>query len=126
MKGLPKSGPMRSLMQKVNGFLIGIAVVAALSLITFYGVGWLKEALGDNAGVILAVIVLGLHVLLVKFAAQYPDLELDDPNAELVELPDFKATGKTGLHYLLPIVVLIWFLMIERKSPGLSAFWATA
>ncbi len=126
MKGLPKSGPMRSLMQKVNGFLIGIGVTVALSFITFYGVEWLKEALGDNAGIILAVVVVALHVVLVKFAAQYPDLELDDPNAELVELPDFKSTGKTGLHYLLPIIVLIWFLMVERKSPGLSAFWATA
>ena len=126
MKGLPKSGPMRSLMQKVNGFLIGIGVTVALSLITFYGVEWLKEVLGDNAGIILAVVVVAIHVLLVKFASQYPDLELDDPNAELVELPDFKSTGKTGLHYLLPIVVLIWFLMVERKSPGLSAFWATA
>jgi TRAP-type uncharacterized transport system fused permease subunit len=23
----------------------------------------------------------------------------------------------TGLHYLLPIVVLVWFLMVERQSP---------
>ncbi len=35
-------------------------------------------------------------------------------------------TAKTGFHYILPIVVLVWFLMVERKSPGLSAFWATA
>ena len=28
-------------------------------------------------------------------------------------------------YYALPVVVLIWNLMIERKSPGLSAFWAT-
>jgi TRAP transporter 4TM/12TM fusion protein len=33
---------------------------------------------------------------------------------------------KAGLHYLLPIIVLVYFLMIEQKSPGLSAFWATA
>ena len=49
-----------------------------------------------------------------------------DPDAELVSLPEFAPTFKTGLHYILPIVVLIWFLMIERKSPGLSAFWASA
>ncbi|NMV06650.1 TRAP transporter large permease subunit, partial [Vibrio parahaemolyticus] len=30
-----------------------------------------------------------------------------------------------GLHYLLPIVVLVWCLTVERFSPGLSAFWAT-
>lgn len=126
MKGLAKPGPMRSLMQKVNGFLIGIAVVAVLSLATFYGIGWTKDLFGDSAGPVLGVVLILIHVMLVRFASQYPDLELDDPNAEVVELPDLKTTGKTGLHFLLPIVVLVWFLMVERKSPGLSAFWATA
>lgn len=49
----------------------------------------------------------------------------DDPNAPLTELPEVGPTVRTGLHYLLPIIVLIWCLMIERFSPGLSAFWAT-
>ena len=31
----------------------------------------------------------------------------------------------SGLHFLLPVVVLVWCLMIERLSPGLSAFWGT-
>ena len=33
--------------------------------------------------------------------------------------------AKTGYYFALPVVVLIWCLMIERFSPGLSAFWAT-
>jgi TRAP-type uncharacterized transport system fused permease subunit len=33
---------------------------------------------------------------------------------------------KAGLHFLIPIGVLIWCLMIEELSPALSAFWATA
>jgi hypothetical protein len=86
----------------------------------------MKDAFGDNAGIILTGVLLVIYVVLIKFAAQYPDLELDDPNAEVVELPEMGPTAKTGFHYLLPIVVLVWFLMIERKSPGLSAFWATA
>lgn len=126
MKGLPKSGPMRTVMQKVNGFLIGIAVTAALAAITYFGIGWMKDVFGDNAGLVLTAVLLVIYVVLIRFAAQYPDLELDDPNAEVVELPEMGPTAKTGLHYLLPIVVLVWFLMIERKSPGLSAFWATA
>jgi TRAP transporter 4TM/12TM fusion protein len=107
MKGLPKSGPLRSLMQKVNGFLIGIVVIAALSAITYFGVGWTKDLFGDNAGWILSIALLAIYVALVKFTSQYPDLELDDPNAEVVELPQMGATAKTGLHYLLPIVVLV-------------------
>lgn len=126
MKGLPKSGMARSLIQKLNGFLIGMAVTGVLAAITYFGIGWMKDAFGDNAGIILTGVLLVIYVVLIKFAAQYPDLELDDPNAEVVELPEMGPTAKTGFHYLLPIVVLVWFLMIERKSPGLSAFWATA
>lgn len=126
MKGLPKSGVARSLIQKLNGFLIGIAVTAVLAGITYFGIGWMKGVFGDNAGIVLTAALLVIYVVLIKFAAQYPDLELDDPNAEVVELPEMGPTAKTGFHYLLPIVVLVWFLMIERKSPGLSAFWATA
>ena len=33
-------------------------------------------------------------------------------------------TVRQGLHFLLPIAVLIWCLVVERLSPGLSAFWA--
>jgi amino acid transporter len=94
-------------MQKVNGFLIGIVVIAALSAITYFGVGWTKDLFGDNAGWILSIALLAIYVALVKFTSQYPDLELDDPNAEVVELPQMGATAKTGLHYLLPIVVLV-------------------
>lgn len=48
-----------------------------------------------------------------------------DIDAELTEVPDPGPTIKSGLHFLLPIVVLVWCLTVERFSPGLSAFWAT-
>jgi TRAP transporter 4TM/12TM fusion protein len=38
-------------------------------------------------------------------------------------LPPTWPTVKAGLHFLIPIGVLIWCLMIEELSPGLSAFW---
>src|SRR5690554_7920672 len=41
------------------------------------------------------------------------------------ELPEVGPTVKTGLYYLLPVVVLVWCLTVERFSPQLSAFWAT-
>ena len=33
---------------------------------------------------------------------------------------------RSGLHFILPVVVLVWSLMVDRLSPGLSAFWAAA
>ena len=33
-------------------------------------------------------------------------------------------TVRAGLHFLIPIGMLIWCLMVEELSPALSAFWA--
>ena len=41
----------------------------------------------------------------------------------MTEVPDFYETARTGIHYLLPVSVLIWCLMVEEMSPGLAAFW---
>ena len=44
----------------------------------------------------------------------------------MTKLPVPGPTVRSGLHFILPIVVLVWALMVDRLSPGLSAFWATA
>ena len=80
----------------------------------------------NMAGFVMFLIVMAIYVGLLKLASSVPELEVDDPNAKDIELPVVSEIYKAGLHYLLPIVVLVYFLMIERKSPGLSAFWATA
>jgi TRAP transporter 4TM/12TM fusion protein len=49
-------------------------------------------------------------------------IEIDET---VTVVPDPGPTIKSGLHYLLPIVVLVWWLKGERFSPGRSAFWAT-
>src|SRR3546814_13786509 len=49
---------------------------------------------------------------------------MDDPSAPALSLPVPGPTIKSGLHFLLPVVLLIWCLMVERMSPSLSAYWA--
>src|SRR3546814_13539842 len=49
---------------------------------------------------------------------------MDDPSAPQLTLPQPGPTIKSGLHFLLPVVLLIWCLMVERMSPSLSAYWA--
>ncbi|MFA0373215.1 C4-dicarboxylate ABC transporter, partial [Vibrio sp. 10N.222.54.F6] len=74
---------------------------------------------------IVTVALLIAYVALVRVSAKYAaegGMEID---AELTEVPDPGPTIKSGLHFLLPIVVLVWCLTVERFSPGLSAFWAT-
>ncbi|MEO5734893.1 MAG: DUF3394 domain-containing protein, partial [Rubrivivax sp.] len=107
-----------SLATTVAGFIVLAGVV-------YYGIGWIKTALGGAAIYVIGVLVLAVYLGLLWIGAQQPELPLDDPNAPVFELPETAPTLKSGLHYLLSVVVLIWCLMIEQMSPALSAFWAT-
>ena len=112
-------------LRRLTGFAFGAVLISGLSLAVYYGLGWLKPALGEAAiwviGVLLALVYLGL----LKVAASNPPLPAEDPEKPLEELPQTRAVLLSGLHFLLPVVVLVWCLMIERLSPGLSAFWGT-
>ena len=125
MKGLPSSNPARPLLNKVIGFMTGLLLLMGLSIAVYYGLGWLKPVLGEATPWVVSVGLAIVYVGLLKVGANYPELEMDDPNSEVVKLPQTRPTVMVGLHYILPVVVLVWCLMVERLSPGLSAFWAT-
>ncbi|AXY42371.1 TRAP transporter permease [Halomonas sp. JS92-SW72] len=125
MTGLPTSNPARPFLNKVIGFLTGLILLMALSFAVYYGLGWLKPVLGDATPWVVAVALTAVYVGLLKVGANYPELELDDPSSKVVKLPQTRPTVMVGLHYILPVIVLVWCLMVERLSPGLSAFWAT-
>lgn len=102
--------------------IVGVCVV---SLALYYGMGWSKEVLGNGTYLLIGVIILVTYLALLRYAAKYPELQMDDPNSKIVTLPEVGPTVKSGLYFLLPVVVLVWCLTVERFSPGLSAFWAT-
>lgn len=110
----------------IIGMLSFFIVFAGLCYGTQFPVDAVSSFAPSAAGVIMTAIVLAIYVFLLKLAASVPDLEPDDPNAAEVKLPVISEIYKAGLHYLLPILVLVYFLMIKQSSPGLSAFWATA
>jgi len=115
----------RTLAQRLFRLATGVMSIIVLSLFVYYGIGWTKLVFGDAAGWIMAAIGTILYVALLAYSARFPDLALDDPNAPIIRLPETWATVRTGLHYLIPIIVLLWALMVEQLSPGLAAFWAT-
>ncbi|WP_299866475.1 TRAP transporter permease [uncultured Roseobacter sp.] len=114
-----------SMVKTVVGMLSFFLVFAGLCYGSQFPVEAVTAWAPSSAGLIMTAIVCGVYILLLALAAQVPDLMPDDPNAEHVELPVIGEIYKAGLYYLLPIIVLVYFLMIEQKSPGLSAFWAT-
>ncbi|TXL75221.1 TRAP transporter fused permease subunit [Vineibacter terrae] len=125
MRGLPVHR-RHPLMTSLIRTLMGIAGFIVLCGIVYYGLGWMKDVFGGLASPIAAVLLAGAYVGLVAYRARHPDLPLDDPERGFVQVPDFGETARTGLHFLLPVGVLIWCLMVEELSPGLSGFWGTA
>lgn len=125
MAALPK--PVQTSLKMTllrSGIIISSCIILAGLL--YYALAAVKTLLPMLTGPIVLLVLAAAYLYLVRMAAKREDLEVDDPNAKVVRLPIAAEVVPTGLYYLLPIVVLVWFLMVEQKSPGLSAFWATA
>ena len=95
-----------------------------LCLAVYYGIGWTRTALGAWVGPVLAVMGLALYLVLVAVSARVAGAEEPGELGSGSELPRPGRTALSGLYYLLPVATLVWCLMVERLSPGLSAFWA--
>jgi len=124
MKGLPRR-TKRTLAQSLIVFLTVVIGTMGLTVVVYYGIGWIKIAFGDAASWIVAVLTTIAYVGLLRYSTHFPELHVDDPDTAVTELPETGPTVKSGLYFLLPVVVLVWCLTVERFSPGLSAFWAT-
>jgi TRAP transporter 4TM/12TM fusion protein len=114
--------PLRErLMRNALGVTGTVVVVCAL----YYLILGLKGALGVAAPYAVGAVVVALYLVSVWQAAQCPDLETDidiDHPKPLQTWP----TVRAGLHFVMPIAILIWCLMVEEMSPALAAFWAVA
>ncbi len=99
--------------------ILGLIIIAGA---TYYGLGWIKTVAGSATIWFVCVLLAIAYVCLIYLACRVPDLEV---TTEIKELPPLGPTAQAGYYYLLPIVVLMWCLVVERLSPALSAFWAT-
>ena len=124
LKGLPKPPSNLTLMTKLIGFLGGFIAIALLGMAVYFGMGWIKVLFPDIAFTVVVVICSIAYLILVWLASRLEDLVIDDPDAPITELPRVGPTTITGLYYILPIVILIWCIVLERLSPAFSAFWS--
>jgi TRAP transporter 4TM/12TM fusion protein len=118
----PVVHPLKSVMITWGIIIASLIIVIG---VVYFGLAFIKENASCLAPYAIIIGLIAWYLLTIRFAAHYPDLEDDDPDSEIVSLPETAPTVKTGLHYLIPVVVLVWSLMVERLSPGLSAFWAS-
>ncbi len=124
IEGIPRDA-MAPLKNRIINILMTVSGVIILANVIYFGLGWIKDLTGEASVFIIAALMLGAYIGLLKYEAHYPQLQLDDPNAPILKCPEVGPTVKSGLHFLLPVAALIWNLMIEELSPALSAFWAT-
>jgi TRAP transporter 4TM/12TM fusion protein len=104
---------------------LGISGSIAVLCILYYAIVFVRSNFGAATPWVLSVGALAVYLGTIWYAARHPDLKLDDPNTPITHLPRAWDVTRTGLDFLIPLVVLLWCLMVEQLSPGLSAFWAT-
>src|SRR5688500_8640414 len=114
----------RTLSRRALGWGLGISGTIVVCSVIYFVAQAAKQMFDDVAPWILAALLAALYAYSVYVAAKCPDLPTDI-DVDNPVLPDTWPTVKAGLHFLIPIGVLIWALMIEELSPALSAFWAT-
>ena len=112
----------KTLAQSLLSFVMTILFLIVIGGATYYGLGWIKAVAGKATIYIVSVLLFVAYMGLLKIACRVPEL---DTSTEITELPPLGPTAQAGYYFLLPIVVLMWCLTVERLSPSLSAFWAT-
>ena len=121
LKGMEKP-VTKTLAQSLLAFVTVFLFMIVMGGATYYGIGWIKTLAGGATIYIVSVLLFVSYILLIAYACKVPELEA---STEIDVLPELGPTAQAGYYFLLPVVVLMWCLTVERLSPSLSAFWAT-
>ncbi|MBW2193331.1 MAG: TRAP transporter permease, partial [Deltaproteobacteria bacterium] len=113
---------VRTWAQSLLSFVMVVLFMIIMAGATYYGIGWIKTVGGGATLYIVSVLLFVSYILLIAVACKVPELER---TTDIRELPIMGPTAQAGYYFLLPVVVLMWCLTVERLSPSLSAFWAT-
>ncbi len=123
MTGSSRMHPVKFILGAIFIIAISIVIAGGLLFLTGFVVDTIYSVAGGLSMPVILLVMLIAYVAAVRYAAQGPDLDVSLESME--HLPPTREIFKTGIHYIMPILLLMYLLMIERKSPGLSAFWST-
>ncbi|NCW08467.1 MAG: TRAP transporter fused permease subunit [Gammaproteobacteria bacterium] len=125
LQGSEKSSRALPLAQKLGGVIAGFVGFGLLGVLTHLLFGWTQDVLPSATIPAAIAIFLAIYLVTLKIAAKSKDLGdllADDPSIHDIPAREILVQG---LHFLVPIIVLLWCVLIERLSPALSAFWGT-
>jgi TRAP transporter 4TM/12TM fusion protein len=104
---------------------LGISGTIAVLGVVYFAIELLKTLFGEHAFTAIVLGTLVTYLTLLKISSRYPDVPMDDPTKPVLVLPETWPTVRAGLHFFIPIVVLLWCLSVEELSPATSAYWGT-
>lgn len=120
MQGIKRPGlaPFKTRLMRwglgISGIIISVFLIWQLLQMT-------AGLFGDLSPYINGTIIAVTYIALLAWEAHHPLPEGFDP----AHIPTTGQSLRGGLHFLLPIAVLVWCLMVLRLSPALSVFYAT-
>lgn len=123
MTGTSRMNPVKFILGAIFIIAFSIVIAAGTLVGASYFVGLISTAFGAASFWVILAIIAAAYIAAVRYAALGPDLEVSIESMQ--DLPPVREILKTGLHYLMPIFLLMYLLMIERKSPGYSAYWSS-
>jgi TRAP transporter 4TM/12TM fusion protein len=113
----------RPLRDRALRFGLGVSGSLIVCGALYYVLAGISSGLGAAAPWATGAVVGMLYLFAVKQAANCPDLP-QDIDIEAPRALDTWPAVRAGLHFMLPVGVLIWCLMVEEMSPSLAAFWS--
>ena len=120
MEGLKRTNKLNKV-DRLIGISSVLIVLGALVWVLPPFFEFIKIIAGEVTTLIVALIMVFSYLGLLYSVSRMPDL----PSGEISEIPEIGKTVKAGLHFLLPVILLIWLLTVERFSPETSVYWAT-
>ena len=124
LQGLKRSQRQKSILNKIMGFLFGFGMLAIFAFLAKFSVEYVGDVLPKFSILYIGSLLTIIYLFLVRISAKQKDLTVGLTKEEMSSLPPVSAVANTGYHYILPIIVLLWCVLVNRLSPGLSAYWA--
>jgi TRAP transporter 4TM/12TM fusion protein len=121
--GLPagKKAQHHGLRQRLLHWGLTLSGVASFFFLAFWLVEAVNQWFGEQGYLVNGALILLLYVLLIYCEVRCQLRHQDETSLENLTVGQ---ALMGGLHFLLPILVLVWCLMLLRLSPATAVFYA--